>query len=235
MRVGEGDQRHAGGVRGTHSVGRVLDCRTPGRDCAEPPRGLEVNIGRGLAPRHLLRGDGRREAIGNAGCVEDGIDQRTIRRRGNREREGACKSADCFDRAGNERQCRSVAVEHAAHDFVVDLLRRLGQTELLVHVPRPFTRAHAHHRPLCLGRVAPAPVGDEPLAHLVPHLFGVDDHAVHVEYDRLDHSADPTGRVVTPACRGCPRDTARAAPRRASSRAPCRRGRATSPATSRRE
>ena len=27
------------------------------------------------------------------------------------------------------------------------------------------------------------------LAHLVPHLLGVDDHAVQVEDDRVDHSA----------------------------------------------
>ena len=47
-------------------------------------------------------------------------------------------------------------------------------------------RAHSHHRLLRLGCVAAAPLLGELLAHLVPEVLGVDQHAVHVEDDGLD-------------------------------------------------
>ena len=48
-------------------------------------------------------------------------------------------------------------------------------------IPIIVARRRVDVRPAGLARVA--------LAHLVPHLLGVDDHAVQVEDDRVDQSA----------------------------------------------
>ncbi len=83
----------------------------------------------------------------------------------------------------------AVALEHPADDLVVDLLRRLGEPQLVVHVPRPLGRAHPHHRGLRAVVPATAALAHQLLAHVVPHLLAVDDHTVEVEDDRLDHAA----------------------------------------------
>ena len=80
---------------------------------------------------------------------------------------------------------RGEALDHLA----VDLLRRLGQADLLVHVARPLCRAHAHHVLLRLVVPAAAALLGELLAGLVPDLLGVEQQAVEIEDDRLDHSA----------------------------------------------
>ena len=59
----------------------------------------------------------------------------------------------------------------------------------LVQVPRPLGRAHAHHRALDLRVVAAAALADVRLAHRVPDFLGLDQHAVHVEDDGVDHRA----------------------------------------------
>ena len=71
---------------------------------------------------------------------------------------------------------------------VVDRLRRRVDSRRLVQVPRPLARAHAHHRALDLVVVAPAVLADIALADRVPDLLGLDQHAVHVEDDSVDHS-----------------------------------------------
>ena len=48
---------------------------------------------------------------------------------------------------------------------------------------RPLGRAHAHHRRLRALVPAAAALADELLAHVVPDLLGVDDHAVEIEDD----------------------------------------------------
>jgi hypothetical protein len=57
-----------------------------------------------------------------------------------------------------------------------------------VHVARPFERAHAHHRPLRRLVVAGAALAGEGLPDLVPDLLRLDEHAVEVEDDGLDHA-----------------------------------------------
>jgi flavin reductase (DIM6/NTAB) family NADH-FMN oxidoreductase RutF len=74
----------------------------------------------------------------------------------------------------------------AEHDVVVDPLRLVRNAGLVVQEARPFGRAHAHHRALHLGVVAAAALDDVAPAHLVPHLLRLDEHAVHVEDDRVD-------------------------------------------------
>jgi hypothetical protein len=74
-------------------------------------------------------------------------------------------------------------------DVLRDPRRLVGHAQLVVDEARPLDRAHPHHRPLRLGVVAAAALADVGLAHLVPELLRLDDHAVEVEDDGLDHSA----------------------------------------------
>ena len=75
----------------------------PGRD-AEPPGCLEVDVGARLAACDLLRGDGGREAVGDACSVEHGVDQRSVRGRRDGERERRRQVADGVDGSVDERQ-----------------------------------------------------------------------------------------------------------------------------------
>jgi hypothetical protein len=52
----------------------------------------------------------------------------------------------------------------------------------------PLGRAHAHHRALHLVVLAAAALAHVRGAHVVPDLLGLDQHAVQVEDDGLDHS-----------------------------------------------
>jgi hypothetical protein len=83
----------------------------------------------------------------------------------------------------------SIRREHAMHDLGVDLVGIVRHARGLVEVARPLVRAHAHHRPLDLVVIASVALADVRLAHRVPHLLGLDQHTVHVEDDRVDHSA----------------------------------------------
>ena len=80
----------------------------------------------------------------------------------------------------------AVAGGHQLDDVGVDLFGRNVDAELVVDVPRPLRRAHAHHRPLCLVVVAAAVLADVALADLVPDRLAVDDDAVEVEDDGFD-------------------------------------------------
>ena len=73
---------------------------------------------------------------------------------------------------------------HTPDDVVVDLGRGHGNAEAVVHVARPFLRAHAHHvgrRTLVPGATA---LPHEVLARRVPDLLGLDQHAVEIEDHR---------------------------------------------------
>ena len=87
----------------------------------------------------------------------------------------------------DQRQRLAVAREQPPDDLVADLLRRLGEPDLVVHVARPLGRAHPHHRRLRALVPAAAALLRQLLAHVVPDLLRVDDHAVEVEDDGLDH------------------------------------------------
>src|SRR5581483_11718683 len=67
-------------------------------------------------------------------------------------------------------------------------LGRFGEADAVVHVHRPLFGAHSHHVALRAGMPASAALMCKLLAHVVPHLLGVDQHAVHVEDDRPNHS-----------------------------------------------
>ena len=156
---------------------------------AEPQRRFEVDVGRGLAPRHLLGRHGRAEEPGEPGELEHGVDQRPVRRRRDREREDRRHALHAPLARPARAAVLAVAGPHQLDDVGVDLGRRSRvDAELLVDEARPLRRAHAHHRPLRLGVVAAAPLADVPLAHVVPDLLALDEHAVEVEDDRLDDS-----------------------------------------------
>ena len=90
--------------------------------------------------------------------------------------------------AVDQRQPLAIDLFEAAHDVGRDLLRRVGNAELVVHVARPLDGAHAHH--LGLRPIVPpaASLLHQLLAHLVPHLLAVQQDSVEVENDRLDHA-----------------------------------------------
>ena len=112
-----------------------------------------------------------------------------VRRRGEADRPPRREPLHRLDRAGDQRQLVAVARRHQVDDLGGDLVRRLRQADVLVHVPRPLGRAHPHHRPLRLRAVPAAALVREALPDLVPQLLRLDQHAVQVEHDRLDHSA----------------------------------------------
>ena len=79
-----------------------------------------------------------------------------------------------------------VPVEQPTDDLVADLLRRLREADHVVHIARPFERAHPHHVRLCLVVPAPVALARELLSNLAPHVLRVDQHAVQVEDDCVD-------------------------------------------------
>ena len=100
----------------------------------------------------------------------------------------AASSLHGIDGTVDQRQVLGVADEHPADDLAVDLVRRLRQADHLVHVARPLGGAHAHHVRLRLFAPASAAFAGEALPDLVPELLAVDDDAVEVEDDRVDHA-----------------------------------------------
>ena len=74
-------------------------------------------------------------------------------------------------------------------DLGGDLLGRVGHFELVVHVARPFGRAHAHHVSLRALVPAAAALAYEFLAGSVPDLFRVEQKTVEVEDDAVGHKA----------------------------------------------
>jgi hypothetical protein len=67
----------------TQAAGRAPSC----------PTALEVDVGRGLAARDLLGGDGRGEPVGDAEPVEDEVDDLAVRRGRQAERPAVARRA----------------------------------------------------------------------------------------------------------------------------------------------
>ena len=86
VRVRDRDDAHPGRLRRADPVVRVLDRGAATRVDAEPARCLEVDVGRRLAARHLLRRDRDREELAQARRAQHDLDQLRVRRRRDRER-----------------------------------------------------------------------------------------------------------------------------------------------------
>ena len=97
--------RMPGRLRGADAVVRVLDGRAAARVDAEPPRRLEVDVGRRLAARDLLGRDGRPRSTARARRARARVDQRPVRRR--RERRAGTRGQAPH---GVDRARRSAAV-----------------------------------------------------------------------------------------------------------------------------
>ena len=82
-----------------------------------------------------------------------------------------------------------VASAEPADDAVVDLLVGELHPVVLAHERRPLHGAGAHDHGLVLGPPVAAMGDGEFVAHVVPHLFGLEEHAVKVEDDRVDAHA----------------------------------------------
>ena len=113
---------------------RVLDRRRARRVDAEPARCLEVDVGRRLAARDLLRRDRVAHDVGEPGTrsttsISSGFDDEAIAT-GTASAIARTTSA----RAVDQRRRLAVAGEHPLHDRRVDLLGRAGQRQLLRHV-----------------------------------------------------------------------------------------------------
>ena len=189
QRVRDRDAAHAGGLGRADAVVGVLDRNADGGVDAETAGGLEIDVGSGLPSCDLLRGHrGRKEARDATGREHD-VDQLAVRRRRKPERMAFRDAPHRVERAREPGRSRGVAVEHPLDDDPVDLFRRLVEPDAVVHVARPFGRAHPHHVPLRAVVPVPAALRRELLAHAVPDLLGVDEHAVHVEDDCADHRA----------------------------------------------
>ena len=97
---------------------------------AEAPRRLEVDVGRRLAARDLLRRDRRlRRARATPSSSSDEVDQLAVRRGRERERPARGKPLDGLARAGKSGEPLAVERLQPAHDLGGDLLRRLGQAD----------------------------------------------------------------------------------------------------------
>ena len=159
---------------------------------AEPSRRLEVDVGRRLAVVDLLRRHGRSKAIARCPASSSTVSITSrfddearpsghfAASRSTASTAPATSGSDSWYRASSR-----------SHDLGVDLLRRLGETDHVVHVPGPLGRAHPHH--VRLGAVVPAAaaLARELLADLVPELLRVDQHAVHVQNDGGDVACTP--------------------------------------------
>ena len=166
---------------------RVLDRCASRRFDSETLRRLQVDVGSGLAAGDLFRRDGHREEPGQSGELENQVDDRTVRRRCDRQRPAAGQALDRFGGAVDQRQVLTVDPLEAADDLGRDLLRRVRHADHLVHVAGPLGRAHAHHVPLGAFVPSPAALPRKLLAGRVPDVLGVDENAVQVEDHRLDH------------------------------------------------
>src|SRR5437016_7241908 len=172
----------------TDPAGRILDRDAPRRLHAEPACRLEVDVGRRLSLRHLLRRHGHLEVRCQARDLEHTVDQRPVRRRRDAEPPVRRETLHRVDGAVDQRQTFRVTGEHPAHDLTVDLLGRLREADHFMQVARPFGRAHPHHVRLRLRAPATTAFARETLAHLVPQFLAVDDDPVEVEHDRVDHA-----------------------------------------------
>ena len=105
-----GDDVHPGGVRRADPARGVLDRDAPRRVDVQAACRLEVDVGGGLASRHLLRGDGDVEEVGELEPAEHGVDQLAVRGRGHGEAEPALRQpAHGVDRARHDGQVGLVA------------------------------------------------------------------------------------------------------------------------------
>ena len=136
------------------------------------------------------------------GDLEHAIDQFTVRRRCDPERPAVGQPLHGLHCAVDQRQVVRVPVEHALHDLTIDLFGRLRQTDDVVHVARPLGGAHPHHVRLRLLAPAAASFAREPFSHLVPDLLAVEDDAVEIEDDGLDHAGRKLpSRYTSPGAR----------------------------------
>ena len=187
--VREREHPHACGPGGADAIVRVLDRGGVGGLDAQPARGLEVDVGRRLAAADLLRRDGRGEQVLDPEQAQRQVDQLAVRGRGQPERPAGGEPLDRLPGAGERRQVLAVGRGQPLDHFTVDLLGCRRQADRLVHVTRPLVRAHAHHVPLRGVVPAAAALPGQLLARLIPDLFRVEQHAVEVEDDGLDHRA----------------------------------------------
>jgi hypothetical protein len=148
---------------------------------------LEVDVRGRLAVGDLLRRDRRLEVSCDAHQVEREVDQLAVRGRGEGQRPALREALDRGLGAGDHREVLAVAILESADDLGVDLVGRLREAYDIVHVARPLGRAHAHHVPLGALVPAAAALFGELLAGLVPDLLGVEQEAVQVEDDALNH------------------------------------------------
>jgi hypothetical protein len=125
----------------------------------------------------------------DTGQLEREIDQLAVGGRRQPQRPPVREPLDRLHGAVDQRQPVSVPLRHPPHHLRRELLGRLPESELVAQVARPLGRAHSHHRRLRARVPTAATLVDERLAHLVPHLLGLEQDAVEVEDDCLDGHA----------------------------------------------
>ena len=187
---------------------RVLDRDAPRRVDAEPPRDLEVDVGRGLAARRPPRWTATtRMTASRPAPLEHERDHRRVRGRREPERPLLRRAP------GPPRPRRAAAAARGGSRRPAARRPRRRSASGAMSTPsssRTYTDHSVELIPsiACVRLVGPRPaaVGDELAARLVPALLGVDEHAVEVEDDRVGpgHGVSPRARAA-----GAPRGSGR--------------------------
>src|SRR5262249_22700405 len=141
------------------------------------------------------------------GELEDEVDQRPVRRRGDAERPAGGQPPDRLLGARDQRQALAVARLHPLDHLGRDLVRRLRPAHPLLHVPPPLRPPQPILRARRPGVVPAAAPRAERLAHAVPDLLRLDQDAAEVEDDRLDHTVRYPDSMWTSGGAGWPSST----------------------------
>ena len=177
----DSDHVHAGRTRGADSVERVLEGDALLRGNTERPGGGDVDVGRGLPARRVLRADHRVEANPETSEHEVPVPRRSRRREG-APLPGALQPAKEVEEPGHGSEVRTVGLAIGLlllERDPVELLARHGAPEeprddlVVLHARGVALEDLGAH-----GETEPAR-GLEPGTDVVSHV--VDDRAVHVE------------------------------------------------------
>ena len=165
----------------------------------EPPRGLEVDVRRRLAARHLLGGDGRGEQVPQAGELEHEVDQRPVR--GGCDRRAA--TAPPAPRPPRGRAAAAAAARGSGVRGARRPRRAISSGSIATPSSSRMNRVHSGElMPIIRAWLSAVPgaagLAGELAAHVRPDLLGVDQDAVHVEHHRRHgHAGDVTVSPMT--------------------------------------
>ena len=117
-------RQHPGGQRGAHAGGRILQHQALRRGHAQPLRGQQIDIRRGLGRGHVAAGADRVEAVEQAGAAQFAQRQRTPGGGGDRARQRL--TVEPVEQRDDARPVRHAGVHHLLVQAVGMREQRLG-------------------------------------------------------------------------------------------------------------